>query len=462
MLGRLDTIQGMTIIGWAYDPAQVDARISVEIRVDDQPCLTVVADQFRGDLQAHGIGDGRHAFRVELPASLADGQERQVCAGFVNPATGGFSKLDNCPQAFCRHPETARVRGKLERIADMKAIGWAHNPDNPQDVVALNLFVMDQLAGKSVAGDYRSDLQRAGMGNGWAGFRLPLPSNWLLPEGAPVGVCYSQSGQALNNSPVPFRLKDNLNAFATNLLFGSGASTVSLVPMLLFIAKSIFDDDATEDHKEVGQPASQEYADWLLWLARQLALLGEMATFVIVCHHVLESIINGVAMSSKTRVLADVGKASAHSDAWRDLLCRFIDFTDACCYDSCDLQDATEITTTTETETILDIRNTALSTLEDDLNHSDEDARKPANRAIPSSAEEALARGLVFLSKGQQDEACATFIHAVSRRKHDRITFQSRCLKHLLDNQCEAAGKRLLLAGATVSHSTPQRGPGER
>jgi hypothetical protein len=60
------------VLGWAWRPDAPSERLDVIVVVDGHEVATCVADGHRSSLAAAGIGDGAHAFGVELPASLGD------------------------------------------------------------------------------------------------------------------------------------------------------------------------------------------------------------------------------------------------------------------------------------------------------------------------------------------------------------------------------------------------------
>ena len=63
--GYVDDVSHEDIRGWAFDPAQPDVAVTLVVSADDAVLARVVANSFRADLAAAGIGDGRHAFRIE-------------------------------------------------------------------------------------------------------------------------------------------------------------------------------------------------------------------------------------------------------------------------------------------------------------------------------------------------------------------------------------------------------------
>jgi len=70
MRSSLDTVTREQVKGWAQDRGLPGARLSLLITVDDELVARVLADEFRADLLKAGIGDGRHAFNVELNGAL--------------------------------------------------------------------------------------------------------------------------------------------------------------------------------------------------------------------------------------------------------------------------------------------------------------------------------------------------------------------------------------------------------
>jgi hypothetical protein len=70
--GRVEAVLDGRVIGWAWRPEEPSERLEVVVVVDDREVATCVADGHRSSLAAAGIGDGAHAFGVELPASLGD------------------------------------------------------------------------------------------------------------------------------------------------------------------------------------------------------------------------------------------------------------------------------------------------------------------------------------------------------------------------------------------------------
>jgi hypothetical protein len=72
-VGCLEAVIDGRAVGWAYDPSAPRRRIALELNIDGERIGRVIADLARPSLADAGIGDGRHAFIVNLPARVHDG-----------------------------------------------------------------------------------------------------------------------------------------------------------------------------------------------------------------------------------------------------------------------------------------------------------------------------------------------------------------------------------------------------
>ena len=92
--GCIDAISGDRVYGWVWDPQQPSARVAIRIEVDGKVIATSLADQAREDLAANGIGDGAHAFEVEITKGIAP---ENVGVFAVSPQTGESLELTQRP-----------------------------------------------------------------------------------------------------------------------------------------------------------------------------------------------------------------------------------------------------------------------------------------------------------------------------------------------------------------------------
>ena len=69
--GHLDLVRHDLIEGWAFDRTTPAAAATVVILANGAEIARLVADRYRDDLAAAGIGDGCHAFSLAVPGGLS-------------------------------------------------------------------------------------------------------------------------------------------------------------------------------------------------------------------------------------------------------------------------------------------------------------------------------------------------------------------------------------------------------
>lgn len=72
--GRVDAFADSVLSGWAQNPSHPEAAICLDILVNGIAVTRTLADRFRPDLLAAGLGSGCHSFRVRLPRSALSGR----------------------------------------------------------------------------------------------------------------------------------------------------------------------------------------------------------------------------------------------------------------------------------------------------------------------------------------------------------------------------------------------------
>ncbi|MCW3062972.1 MAG: hypothetical protein JWN32_144, partial [Solirubrobacterales bacterium] len=92
--GRVEESLGGVVTGWAWNPADNEDRVTVTVWVNGRPVGSDVADSEAPGLAKAGIGDGRHAFAVQLPEALLAEQPLHVAVR-VEGATGRLRMLDD-------------------------------------------------------------------------------------------------------------------------------------------------------------------------------------------------------------------------------------------------------------------------------------------------------------------------------------------------------------------------------
>lgn len=95
--GCLDDIEAGAAKGWAFDPDNPSAPMKVELRIDGKPFQTVVANQYREDLERAGMGNGAHSFSVRLPRHVLNAKLHTLEARIVDAGGRAQGVLQNSP-----------------------------------------------------------------------------------------------------------------------------------------------------------------------------------------------------------------------------------------------------------------------------------------------------------------------------------------------------------------------------
>jgi len=195
------------IEGWAWDPLRPYEAVEVELISNGTVLARAVADQFDMELVHQRIGNGMHAFRIQLD-KLPDGPyPLSVGARIVGgPEIGGHIKFESPAELKGVVVELAfhDYEGIVDGIRDGKISGWAWNRCLPDEPPIISLYDGSIHVGDTLAGDYRDDLAKAGKGSGYCGFSIDLPLNMLDGEMHSLNVRVHGSSYQLMNSPLAF------------------------------------------------------------------------------------------------------------------------------------------------------------------------------------------------------------------------------------------------------------------
>jgi hypothetical protein len=93
LLGKLEWADRSVISGWAWLSDHPDVPVVLEVLDRSEVIAVTVADHYRADLRRAGIGDGHHAFHVDLPRPLDPQQPHHL---IVRRAADGLA-LPGCP-----------------------------------------------------------------------------------------------------------------------------------------------------------------------------------------------------------------------------------------------------------------------------------------------------------------------------------------------------------------------------
>ncbi|NHN89222.1 Hint domain-containing protein [Acetobacter conturbans] len=172
---------------------------------------------------AHFVGsDGREelrqGFTLTYQAPLDELSARQVVVcrtvdkALLTPGITAETPSESQNGTQAEHLDPARFHGWVDHIAHDCIGGWAWNEARPWDKAQVDIVIDGVRAGTVFAADYRADLVAAGIGNGWAGFRLMLdtPLDWREPH--VIEVFHAGTELSLNGSPARLHVPENFDA----------------------------------------------------------------------------------------------------------------------------------------------------------------------------------------------------------------------------------------------------------
>ena len=108
----IDNATADRLYGWAWNSAEPDQRLAVELRLADETVATTTADLARPDLAGNGIGDGCHAFEFALKREWI--ARRGELSAVVRCEDGA-----EVPVAVrVRRPDDAQVSTRLQRAVE--------------------------------------------------------------------------------------------------------------------------------------------------------------------------------------------------------------------------------------------------------------------------------------------------------------------------------------------------------
>jgi len=171
--GHVDGIIDARVCGWLYNPAAPNQRLHVEMLLGDRVLATGIADRPRADLSDAGMGDGAHAFALQLDASLFDGRQHAL----ILREASSHEPLRGSPILFCdqsQSPAQPRINGQFDRVDEGLAYGWAYHSEHPEQRLQIAVHCQDQVIARGIADRFRQDLLDAEIGDGAHAFELRI------------------------------------------------------------------------------------------------------------------------------------------------------------------------------------------------------------------------------------------------------------------------------------------------
>lgn len=217
--GALEGLHDGHLHGWAFDREHPNARVVLELCLNDEPFASVVADVARTDLipELAGADDPCHGFVVDLRA-LDIGQAGTITARVANTSAGIAGAI------ALAAPEKPPLAATSLVIGDggLRLHGWALDGTDPKRKIAVHAYVGHQRVAGTLASLDHAALRAHEVGA--HGFTLDLPL--ALADGRVHQVrVVDDQGKPLGGSPVQVCcLPEGMRALLPDAEAGAGTA----------------------------------------------------------------------------------------------------------------------------------------------------------------------------------------------------------------------------------------------
>ncbi|MBB3225078.1 glycosyltransferase family 2 protein [Pseudoduganella umbonata] len=197
--GAVEGLHGQLLYGWALDCERPDARVIVEVCLNDSPFGTIAADVARTDLLESfcilaSDSDACHGFVADIgsqPANLQGTLSVRIANTDV-ALPGSFSLGES------KTPPAAALNTVIGD-GGLRLHGWAVDPEDPKRVLTIRAFVGERMVAETLANVTHPFIR--GYVDGAHGFDLALPNS--LADGKVHNVrVVDDHGRTLNGSPL--------------------------------------------------------------------------------------------------------------------------------------------------------------------------------------------------------------------------------------------------------------------
>jgi Putative Ig domain/Matrixin/Ig-like domain from next to BRCA1 gene len=221
-----------TISGWAWDPANPNTTVNVDIYDGNTLIGTTPANMYREDL-LNALGNPNHGFSFLTPAALKNGAVHTINVKFSGTSTllSNTARTIQCslaPSFFGRHD------GQGSNAIE----GWAWDANNPNGTVNVDIYDGSTLIGTVSATLYRQDLADA-LSSPYHGFIFHTPAS--LKDGQPHTVTVKFGG---TNTNLPLDTPQT-SGFTTNTPNYQGSHDAADCNMISGYAWDANDDQGT-------------------------------------------------------------------------------------------------------------------------------------------------------------------------------------------------------------------------
>ncbi|ORL53412.1 glycosyltransferase family 2 protein [Pseudomonas putida] len=190
--GAITGLQGDVLQGWAFDAAQPEQRLIVEVLIDGASVALARADQYE---PCAPQGDQFHGFSVQLRQSWLD-EARSITAQIANTGLPlkGQVQIPAAPTL-----DTSAIASQVWHTGGLRLSGWAWDPKAPRRHVQISVREGGSEVANVICDQHHQALAyRASADHGFA---VDLP--WELADGElHVLEVVNDLGQPLPGSPI--------------------------------------------------------------------------------------------------------------------------------------------------------------------------------------------------------------------------------------------------------------------
>ena len=210
MIGQIDRVSlNGTVDGWCLDEKAPENKAHLAVCVDGVEVGRAIACLYRGDLKEAGLFDGCFAFSVQIPDKFMRHSEslsitmfdliteEQVGHAFIAKLQENLSVSDNVndtsqterniasdvnTSSFITQGK-ANVTGYVDYIGQRQLLqGWAWREHRPKQRIYVSVRLDGMEIGRTLACDYRGDLENGELRDGYQGYSLHIPLSLISTD----------------------------------------------------------------------------------------------------------------------------------------------------------------------------------------------------------------------------------------------------------------------------------------
>lgn len=173
VVGIIEGLDRRHVSGWAWQREAPDQPVEVEVVDDDAVIIRGIADQFRADLEAAGIGGGCHGFVLPIPSDANFSDLGQIIVRVVNSG----KVLPRSPSIELRlidqevtQTDAVSNNGWLDLVAPHVVRGWVRCPNFGESVLVSVCTRNNALTEKTISRKESDDIE-----SGLIPFEIDLP-----------------------------------------------------------------------------------------------------------------------------------------------------------------------------------------------------------------------------------------------------------------------------------------------